>query len=228
MCCTIGDDAYTTTAKGPLSTATTFAEYGLQFPGHFIIIPLPHAPTITAIGDITAPESEASRTLAEMGRFRDALQNMISAKSERKLGAVTWEISRGRNVHLIWQTMAIQAKMIKEGLVEAAFRVEAENLKYPKFTTTDLSPAQRAAGGDFFHVQLWFADAEEGEKSKSLFMPLDADARFDLQFARRVLAKLLGLEARLSWQDCVQTEEEETADVAAVQAAFKEWDFTIE
>lgn len=228
MCCTIGDDAYITTAKGPLSTATTFAEYGLKFPGHFIIIPLPHAPTLAAIGDIAASESEAARTLKEMVRFRQALQHMISVRSARRLGAVTWEISRGRNVHLIWQTMAVPAKMIEEGLAEAAFKVEADNLKYPKFSTLDLPPEERAVSGDFFHVQLWVADSSGMETNKSIFMPLEPDTRFDLQFARRVLAKLLGLESRLSWQDCVQTEEEETQDVAAVRDAFKEWDFTAE
>ncbi len=41
------------------------------------------------------------------------------------------------------------------------------------------------------------------------------------------MAKLLGLEDRMVWQDVVQSEEEETADVAAFREAFNEWDFTV-
>lgn len=81
---------------------------------------------------------------------------------------------------------------------------------------------------DFFRVWLW-ADSDEGDriKSKSLVMPLASEMRFDLQFGRRVMAKLLGLEKRVIWQDCEQTVEEETADVERFRKAFEEWDFTL-
>jgi hypothetical protein len=59
-------------------------------------------------------------------------------------------------------------------------------------------------------------------------MPLPTDQRFDLQFGRRVMAKLLGLEDRLIWQDCEQSVEEESKDVEAFRQAFKDWDFTLE
>ena len=54
------------------------------------------------------------------------------------------------------------------------------------------------------------------------------DVRFDLQYPRKVMAKLLGLEKRTIWQDVVQPEEEERANVAAFREAFKDWDFTLE
>lgn len=228
MCCSVGDESYITTAKGPLPTPTTFAAQGLGFPGHFIIIPLPHAPTLSSLGSPSDPASEAVRTHAEMARFRESLQAMISAKSSHKLGAVTWEISRDRNVHVIWQLVAIPAKMVHKGLAEAAFRVEAENQRYPTLLTKDLSLEQQAGYGDFFRVWLWADNGEDKIKGKSLVMPLPADLRFDLQFGRRVLAKLLGLEDRFVWKACEQTVEEETRDVDAFREAFKEWDFTLE
>lgn len=227
MCCSVGDESYVTTAKGPLPTPTTFAEEGLNFPGHFIIIPLPHAPTIASIGSLLDPASEAVRTHREMTRFRESLQAMISARSSHKLGAVTWEISRERNVHVIWQLVAIPAGMIQKGVAEAAFRVEADNQHYPALLTKDLSPEQQVAYGDFFRVWLWADNGEDRIKGKSLVMPLPADLRFDLQFGRRVLAKLLGLEERFVWKACEQTVEEETKDVEAFRDSFKEWDFTL-
>ncbi|KAG6016560.1 hypothetical protein E4U43_003523 [Claviceps pusilla] len=226
MCCSIGDEAYVTTAKGPLPTSTTFADQGLNFPGHFIIIPLPHAPTMASMGSTTDPSSDAVRTHAEMTRFREALQAMISHKSSHKLGAVTWEISRSRNVHLMWQLIALPAHTIQTGIAEAAFRVEAENQKYPAFQTKDLTLEEQATWGDYFRVWLWADNGDDKIKGTSLVMPLAPEMRFDLQFGRRVIAKLLGLEKRFYWQDCEQTVEEETLDVAAFRDAFQEWDFT--
>ncbi len=68
--------------QGPLPFKTTFAKEGLDFPGHLIIVPLTHAPTIAtaAIADSAAP------TYKEMSRFREALQAMVSSKTKRKLG----------------------------------------------------------------------------------------------------------------------------------------------
>ena len=79
-----------------------------------LIIPLPHSPTIAAIRD----EDQPRETLAEMVRYKEALQTMISAKStdsegKAKLGAVTWEISRNSGVHLIWQFLPISAEMVE-------------------------------------------------------------------------------------------------------------------
>ncbi|KAG6036879.1 hypothetical protein E4U41_005462 [Claviceps citrina] len=228
MCCSIGDDAYVTTAKGPLPTPTTFADQGLNFPGHFIIIPLPHAPTIPSMGSTTDPSSDAVRAHNEMTRFRESLQAMISHRSSHKLGAVTWEISRDRNVHIMWQLIALPATTIQNGVAEAAFRVEAENQKYPPFQARDVTLQQQASFGDYFRVWLWADDGEDKIKGKSLVMPLSPDMRFDLQFGRRVIAKLLGLEKRFYWQECEQTVEEETRDVEAFRAAFQPWDFTVE
>ncbi|KHN99979.1 CwfJ domain protein [Metarhizium album ARSEF 1941] len=228
MCCSIGDESYITTAKGPLPTSATFADAGLNFPGHLIIIPLPHAPTIPSMGPTTDPTSDAVKAYNEMTRFRESIQAMISAKSSNKLGVVTWEISRDRNIHLIWQLMPIPAEMIRDDIAEAAFRVEAENQNYPSFVTRGLALEELPTFGDYFRVWLWADDGEDRIKGKSLVMPLSSDIRFDLQFGRRVIAKLLGLEKRFIWQDCQQTVEQETADVEAFRGAFKEWDFTLE
>ncbi|RCI14705.1 hypothetical protein L249_6939 [Ophiocordyceps polyrhachis-furcata BCC 54312] len=223
MCCSIGDESYISTAKGPLPTPTTFSEHELTFPGHFIIIPLPHAATSTAMG--TA--EEAKRTYDEMSRFRNALQAMLSTVSSHKLGAVTWEISRERNVHLIWQLIALPAEMIQSGVAEAAFRVEAENHGYPTLIADDLTLEKQATCGDFFRIWLWADNGEDKITGKSLVMPLFQGLPFDLQFGRRVVAKLLGLDARFIWQQCQQTVEEEKRDVEAFRRTFKDWDFTL-
>ncbi|MBE3045082.1 hypothetical protein IMZ48_21515 [Candidatus Bathyarchaeota archaeon] len=227
MCSAIGDDSYLATAKGPLPARDTFSKEGLTFPGHFIIIPLAHAPTMVSMGEVSDPESTSNKTYKEMTRFRESLQAMVAKVSDYKLGGVTWEISRGRSIHLHWQFLATPADLINNGLVEAAFKVEAENLSYPEFQEKDLSLQEQAEFGDYFRVWIWADDGEDRIKGKCLTMPLDPEMRFDLQLGRRVMAKLLGLESRAVWQNCTQEEEEETKDVAAFREAFKEWDFTL-
>ena len=225
MVCSVGDDTYLATAKGPLPAADTFAKQGLDFPGHFIITPLPHAASLSAAA---MGEDEVGKTFQEMKRFRDSLQGMVAAASKRKLGAVTWEINRARNIHVHWQFLPVPAAMVSQGLVEAGFRVLAEDLKLGKFTVKDFETADEVPG-DYLRVWIWAEeDDEDGGKvvGKSLLLQFDESVRFDLQYPRKVMAKLLGLEERMIWQDVAQTEQEETADVAAFRKAFKEWDFT--
>ncbi|KAK4116554.1 hypothetical protein N656DRAFT_774849 [Canariomyces notabilis] len=227
MVCSIGEQAYLATAKGPLPAADTFKKQGLDFPAHFVITPFTHAASISAAAMDGA--DAAKKTFAEMKRFRDSLQGMVASLSKRKLGAVTWEINRVRNIHVHWQFLPVPAEMVANGLVEAGFRVLAEDLKLGKFTVKDFETADEVPG-DYFRVWIWAEedDAEGGKVvGKSLLLPFDESVRFDLQFPRKVMAKLLGLEDRTVWQDVVQSQEEEEADVAAFREAFKEWDFTL-
>ncbi|KAL1900600.1 hypothetical protein Sste5346_002323 [Sporothrix stenoceras] len=264
MLASIGDDAYLATAKGPLPLPTTFAEQGLtapdasqareedagtegkSFPGHMIIVPLSHAATITAgamhSNDPAAEPDNgqvtAAKTFREMTRFRESLQAMVASRTKKKLGTVTWEISRARNVHVHWQLVPVPAKLVVGGLVEAAFRVEAANMKLPALVEDSSTNPKgdepfQPISGDYFRVWIWGeevgADGEEKIVGKTLVMHLDEGARFDLQYGRRVVAKLLGLEStRAVWQECSQTEAEEEADVAAFRASYAPWDFTLE
>ncbi|KAL4765847.1 CwfJ domain protein [Aspergillus foveolatus] len=238
----IGTESYLTTAKGPLPTSNTFAP-SLTFPGHMLIIPFNHAPALNTITDTSSRHA----TWTEMQRYRAALHSMIQQKSKGSLGAVTWEVSRSNGIHIHWQFLPVPADLIKRGLVEAAFKVEAENLKYPKFESPSASTSSlpqpgsegqdpSAEPGDFFRLWIWDPPASpEVEKSndstgseKTLLLPLGDDFRFDLQFGRRVMAKLMQLEKRINWKDDVQSQEEEEADSAAFKEAFKAFDFTLE
>lgn len=235
----IGSDAYLTLAKGPLSTSATYP--ALKFPAHILIIPLAHSPTLPSI---TPAESKVS-TFNEMQRYRTSLQSLVDSSSKGALGAVTWEISRAEGIHTHWQFLPVPSNLIKKGLVEAAFKVEAENDKYPAFKTKEIGDGTTEQG-DFFRMWIWRPaekkgdgdgdvssdDEDEKEKEKqgmekSLILPLSADFRFNLQFGRVVMAKLLGLETRYNWRDVVQSDEEDKKDADAFKAAFKPFDFSL-
>ncbi|KAJ4394350.1 hypothetical protein N0V93_003567 [Gnomoniopsis smithogilvyi] len=229
MVCSIGDESYLATAKGPLTTSSTYAEYGLDYPAHMIITPIAH---VSSISGAVMGQEEAERTFKEMARFRESLQAAVSKISKHKLGAVTWEINRDAGVHVHWQFLPVPADLITKGLVEAAFKVEAENLKLPGLVAKDFGLADEVPG-DYVRVWIWYEDdGDDGDGgkivSKCLLMRFDRSVRFDLQYPRKVMAKLLKLEARTIWQECTQTTDEEASDTTKFRVeAFKPWDFTL-
>ena len=177
---------------------------------------------------------------------------MLETQAHGDLGAVTWEVSRREGVHVHWQFLPVKRELVEKGVVEAAFKVEAENERYPLFEAREIGNGSQERG-DYFRVWIWAPektdklgvegeekgggeenDAKNGsesmakEREKSLVLPLDHSFRFDLQFGRKVMAKLLGLEKRFNWRDCGQEEAEEVADAETFKKSFKRWDFSLE
>ncbi|KAI9886361.1 MAG: Cullin-3 [Watsoniomyces obsoletus] len=226
----IGNDCYLTAARGPLPASTTYPQ--LRGSTHLLIIPLSHCPRLI---DIPEPAVRSS-TMAEMHRYRRALQSMVDRESKGKLGAVTWEVNRQQGIHAHWQFLPVSNEMIEKSLVEAAFRVEAENERYPAFEAVT-EEEDLADERDSF--KLWISGrgllSSDDERSKTdknqekrLLLPLPIDMRFDLQFGRRVMAKLLVLQDRINWKECLQDETEETQDVEKFKLAFHDFDFSLD
>lgn len=210
-----------------------------------LIIPLSHSPFLSSI----SPQESKTATYNEMQRYRHALHSLLNSSSNGALGAVTWEVSRAEGIHIHWQFLPVQAELVEKGLVEAAFKVEAENEKYPFFKEKDIGDGTDETG-DYFRIWIWRPaestpkttiaekegdgkdgadmDGDGGEAEKSMMLPLSENFRFDLQFGRRVMAKLLGLEKRMHWQDCTQSDAEEKKDAEKFKTTFKEFDFSLE
>ncbi|KAI5306436.1 hypothetical protein KEM56_000936 [Ascosphaera pollenicola] len=222
----IGAESYVTVAKGPLPTAATFPN--LAFPGHMLIIPFSHCPTFEAIGD----DDVRKTTIAEMNRYRHALHKMANERSEGKLGSVTWEISRWNGIHVHWQFMPVPLSLIEDGLVDSAFKVDGEISQYPNFEKRDGEDLS-IEKGDYFRVIITSTQSDSDGtaqewKHTTLTLLLTSEFRFDLQFGRRVMAKLLQLEARSNWKDNPQTKEEETQDAETFRKAFEKYDFSLQ
>lgn len=159
----IGNEAYLTTAKGPLTNAASNPP-GLPFSAHILIIPLTHTPTIAGIDD-----GESRRaTEAEMGRYRSALEEMLKT---RGCGAVTFEVARSGGVHAHWQVVPVPLEKM-EG-VESAFREAAEGEKLQGFERREVEEGE----GDWFRV---WVSGEEG----ALVCRLVEGEYFDLQFGK--------------------------------------------
>lgn len=174
----IGNDAYLTTAKGPLTNPRCNPPT-LPFSSHILIIPLTHTATLQAIDD---PDSRAS-TLAEMHQYRRALAKMLKS---RGCGAVTFEIARERNVHHHWQVVPVPLEKLK--MVEGAFRDEAGAGSLGEFQKKGPDESE----GDYFRV--WIdEEGDEEEGGDGLIVGLREDQYFDLQFGRSPSRRLLRL-----------------------------------
>lgn len=231
----IGTLAYLTVPKGPLPLRDTFPSLG--FPGHVLIIPTLH----TQEEDLAKVREDAEVTAEydEVKAYRKALYKMIKQRSVGSLGAVCWEANRSRVRHQHWQICPVPAQNAVSGLVEAAFKLERENNDYPPFQACDPEKVLKQKS-DYFRVWIWsssspasnpvaLADqvngAEAGEGvEKSMFFPLPSNQKFDLQFGRKVMAKILKLEHRWDWRNTEQTGQEEERDRDAFRDAFEEFD----
>ncbi|KAF1963243.1 hypothetical protein CC80DRAFT_587687 [Byssothecium circinans] len=215
----IGDNSYLTTAKGSLSTSETFPKLG--FPCHLLIIPFSHQPTLAAI-----EEEERQATYAEMQKYRASMNNMLKSLAGEEYGSVTWEVSKSSLPHTHWQYLPLPADLIRNGLVEAAFKALAENFHWPAFFKEDVRDGFEETS-DFFRVMIWDPQ-HDAEKHTSLLLRFDEKIRFHAQFGREVLAKLLRLDDRIDWRMCGQTQAEEEQDVDRFKKAFTKFDFAAE
>jgi diadenosine tetraphosphate (Ap4A) HIT family hydrolase len=213
----IGNNSYLTVAKGPLPTLETYPKLG--FPGHVLVIPMDHKPTLASM-----EEAERNAAYTEMQNYRSSMNKMLRSIAGEDYGSVTWELSKSSLPHSHWQYMPVDADFIRKGLVEAAFQALSENLHFPPIKKQDVGDGFYETS-DFFRVMIW--DPKEPEdKYTSLVMRIDGTVKFHSQFGREVLAKLMRLDNRVDWHHCGQTQAEEEADVASFNKAFKEFDFT--
>ena len=231
----MADESYITIPRGPLAPPGSNSDLGI--PGHALIIPHTH------VDDKVPVEMRAHlapNEYNEMQRYRLALCRMIQAKANGKLGSVCWEVSRSHIRHLHWQFLPVPSDLVSKGLVQAGFKVAAENGNLPSFKKYDPS-RMVAEKGDYFRIWIWkpagaatvpgLEQAGEDDESGteiSMVMPIPSSERFDIQFGRKVMAQLLGLGSRANWHDVMQTEAEETADAEAFKAAFEPYDPALE
>jgi hypothetical protein len=233
----MAEESYLTIPRGPLPAPGSNPELGT--PGHVLIIPHTH------VDDRVPVDQRAHLSpneYVEMQRYRQALCRMLQAKMNGKLGAVCWEVSRSHIRHTHWQFLPVPSDMITQGLVQAGFKVAAENGGLPSFKRYDPTKLVEEKG-DYFRIWIWRAagaakvpglDEAKNDKvddqggESSMIMPLPASERFDIQFGRKVMAQLLGLGSRSDWHDVMQSEEEEKADAEAFKTAFEVYDPALE
>ena len=235
----IGETSGLTVPRGPLPLPSTFPQ--LAWSGHVLIIPYHHAGAEVIEGP--REETELDAEFEEMTKYRKALCKMVSRVSQGALGAVCWDTNRTGIRHMHWQWMAVPVKLIREGLLEAAFKVIGQDQKCPPFESAD-PDKPLPVRSDYFRLWIYTppeqdsnplqaadrlsgdSDADEGIE-KSIYFLLPSDQRFNIWLGREAMSKLLNLGARLNWMNVQQPFEEEKAEKEAFMQQFTPWDFTL-
>ena len=129
--------------------------------------------------------------------------------------------------------------------MEAAFKVSRERHEYPAFEVCEPED-QLPSKSDYFRVWTWasdpveMADVTNGDSpkekpgvTKSMFLQLPEDLKFNIWFGREVMGGLLKLEDRVNWMHALlrkdgseQLAEEEDAE--GLKKDFEGFDFAME
>lgn len=252
----IANDSYLATAKGPLTNSSTFAS--LTYPAHILIVPLAHSPTLRTIPDpesraSTVREMHQYRRALQSylsHASNDVALGAVTWELSRAAGIhVHWQFLPVA-AELVEKGLVAAAFQVEaENEKYAAFHSSPPTPANPNSTDTSNE-------GDYFRLWIWKPDAPipaphipkeaadgtinppapasplvregGGGIEISLTLPIPPSARFDAQFGRRVMAKLLGLEPRMDWRDCGQEVDEERRDAEAFKKGFRPWDFSFD
>ncbi|KAI5853571.1 CwfJ C-terminus 1-domain-containing protein-like protein [Tricharina praecox] len=216
----IGNEAYLTTAKGPLTSSATNTD-SMPFSAHILIIPFSHTPMLQTIED---PESRKA-TVAEMKRYLSTLEKFFAAHGAT---AVAFEVRRVNGIHAHWQVIPVKKELVER--IDAAFDDAAKDIahsfedEHTTTTTTHDDDGEEDAADRGNAFTYWIGGQEKGRT-----MHLAQGEYFNLQFGRQVLAEVIGTEQkRINWKECVMSLPEEIADAKAFKEAFKEYDFSLE
>lgn len=233
----IGEFAYVTTTKGPL----TVKNKDLNFSGHGLIIPIQHIPTLRSIKDTN--DVEDLPVYKEIVKYQDCLYNTISSIS-KDYDLVFWEISRSKNIHYHFQFLPILSTVIEnnfEKRLESQISYNNEKfcsgnnnknkpLSYIKIETGDIENEKLLHevinSEDYMLIKI-LKGGEEKKQVTYLFRLYTDDRTIDLQFPRKVLSFILKAPKRLHWEKCVQSISEESEQAEALKLAMKKFDFTL-
>lgn len=196
----VATKSYIALAKGPLVSAT-------PLPAHVLIVPIEHVATLR-------PEEREAVEL-ERSKYAVALSELFKDEVDGA-STVMFEISRSRGIHLHTQVCAVPG--VPSARIADAFKTHTDR--------TGLSLVERSLEPDeteYFRVQIM----PPLGPATTLVAELPEGTFFDAQLGRKVLAGLLGLEDRVDWRACAQTESEEKEESKVFRDAFKKYDFTL-
>lgn len=211
MIVAIGKYSYLTIAKGPLTTPTK----DLGIAGHAILIPIEHTPTGLL----------PQETREELTKFQEAT---ASAFAKKDYGVVFFEISRPENVHFHIQMVPIPKKLISQFRRALENRTEVNNERFlnnEKLNFVRLS-ASDSNTDTTQESYVRFSIFEDLKLLCSYLSHISGNNSVDLQFPRRVLAYLLKVPKRQSWDRCRQSIADETDECQKFKTFFESFNFT--
>lgn len=223
MIVSIGTHSYLTVAKGPL----TRANKNLNFSGHAIIIPIEHIPTLRQEGTNVLD----SAVTKEIEQYQTSLVKAFQT-NQPFYRLVFFELNISTNVHHHIQFLPIpQGSM--ETFVTAVHDKASQNndkfernqkLAFKTYSEQDAEYLRIINNLDYIQFTLF---KSETETTLLICELTDVSKTVDLQFPRRVLAQVLGLQKRIRWDKCIQTRQKETEECEDFKKFYRDFDFTV-
>ncbi len=225
MIISIGEHAYLTIAKGPLTRPTE----KMKFSGHCLIIPIAHAPKIDYNKD-SVPNN--AQLLNEIMRYEVSLVKFFASFN---LGTILFQINRSTSVHFHTQVFPIPVDFLPDFGKLLEKNAKLNNTKFSKNVKLDFKKYADECDQDYQELLksnkdfISFTVINKSISDKTIYISTieSLEKSLDLQFGRRTLAYLLQSPKRIKWDKCQQSTQKETAETEAFKEAFKEYDFTM-
>lgn len=226
MIISIGDHAYLTIAKGPLTRPTE----KMKFSGHCLIIPIAHVPKLQT----SQEEGTSNRPLLnEIIRYEVSLVKFFA---NFNLGTVFFEINKSNSVHFHIQVFPIPVDFLTDFDKILEKNAKLNNTKFQRNIKLNFKRFAEETDPDFKKIlnsdkdYILFTVLEKSIQKKSIYISVieNLDMQLDLQFGRRVLAHLLQVPKRIKWDKCQQSTQRETEETELFKEAYKGYDFTLD
>ncbi|CDR37093.1 CYFA0S01e07272g1_1 [Cyberlindnera fabianii] len=226
MIVSIGEHAYLTIAKGPLTRPTST----MKFSGHCIIIPIAHIPAL-----LPTEEDESVVTLPlynEILRYQISLVKMFNSF---QLSTVFFQINRTESVHFHIQAYPIAEDFLFDFEKVLNKTQNINNTKYTRSASLEFERFESTSDEKYLGIinskkdYITFTIFHGGIDKQEVFISqLLDDKVVDLQFGRRVMAHLLQTPKRLKWDKCQQGQKVEEHETEMFKASYKDYDFTLD
>ncbi|ODQ65013.1 hypothetical protein NADFUDRAFT_51612 [Nadsonia fulvescens var. elongata DSM 6958] len=225
----IGEDVYIALAKGPLTISPAW---------HVLVVPIAHVPTFKALNrsesGLENPNASAE-VLLEMAKYTTALRAMYMETINHDIAV--FEIVKPNGIHIHSQVIPIpgdKIDLLKEEFLKRGARMKIQE-----------KSIQRDGEENYFRISLGSAvelyidlniltggqrggrGSQRGGRGGYNNDRRNNGGYFDMQFPRKVIASVLGVEDRIDWRKCEQSIQEETDYSENFKKAFKKFDFTV-
>lgn len=224
MFVSIGNRAYVTTAKGPLSVP----KGDMNFSGHCLIIPIEHVPKLN-MGQVNFTESDL---MIELLNYQRSIAQMNYRKFD--MATVVFEIHSDKSIHFHKQIIPVPKFLIMRFKDALNRQLHFNNEKYIHNGKLDFKSFNCQTDSDYLAIvndpnsnYMQFTVYETSEAEPDVYLShFQPDDRIDLQFGRRVVAFLLHLPKRVNWNSpaCKQSKEQEENEVKKFQKGYNEYD----
>lgn len=224
MFVSIGNRAYVTTAKGPLSVP----KGDMTFSGHCLIVPIEHVPKLN-MGQENFTENDL---MQELLNYQRSIVKMNYRKFD--MATVVFEIHSDKSIHFHKQIIPVPKFLIMRFKDALDRQLHFNNEKYTHNAKLDFKNFSSETDSDYLAIvndpksnYMQFTIYETSESGPDVYLShFQRDDRIDLQFGRRVVAFLLHLPKRVNWNSpaCKQSKEQEENEVKKFQKGYNEYD----